>query len=664
MSSSMDKRPVTRDQFEIALICALALEADAVYLLFDEFFPNEYYKAAGDLNHYTNGRIGNYNVVLVLLPGVGKVHAASAAASLNASYTNLRLAIVVGVCGGVPGPYKDEDEILLGDVVISNALIQFDFGRRCPGGLFLRKSSVQENLGRLNKYLRSLLRSLETSRYQADLELRTAQLLQDLQVAHSKCVRKRRRRRDKYKYPGTFHDVLFEASYRHRHRGLNVSCCSETDTCEAAFKASCQECGCDKVHMISRSEQLNFKRELEENDPIKAQDPTIHIGPVASGDTVIKSGEDRDRITKEEGVIAFEMEGAGIWDEMTCIVIKGVCDYADSHKHKQWQDFAAATAAAAMKALLEVIVDIQKPHNGAIDPRVRSSAASPHDPRLALMFLTLQGRGNLCAQIPLSLIMVIDARGRNLPFHLETISSKELFIQVLKSRFVDLGTKKIDRGEWFLEDQSNGQRLDLSKPWQSIIKPYQVLKMSMVFRRRNKSCTECPSCGFMNPGLSTEEIQCHVCELTYRRVEEVQSIQIDLEPNREAKSSASAHPLGPKRPSRPSPEDEIGRYKHVELVDVDFKIDRTSKGKQLINTALLLSCQDLRDAEHLAEELASIYGISEQDSLILANMVIKVDTDSALKSLDYWIQFDDDEADRVGSFEIDFSKRYNMTNQP
>lgn len=36
----------------------------------------------------------------------------------------------------------------------------------------------------------------------------------------------------------------------------------------------------------------------------------------------------------------------------------------------------------------------------------------------------------------------------------------------------------------------------------------------------------------------------------------------------------------------------------------------------------------------------------------------KVDTDSALESLDYWIRFDDDEAEKAGSYEIDFSKRY------
>ncbi len=63
---------------------------------------------------------------------------------------------------------------------------------------------------------------------------------------------------------------------------------------------------------------------------------------------------------KKEKVIAFEMEGAGAWDEVPCIVVKGVCDYADCHKHKGWQNFAAATAAAAVKAILERYVQTDK----------------------------------------------------------------------------------------------------------------------------------------------------------------------------------------------------------------------------------------------------------------------------------------------------------------
>ncbi|ETS79618.1 hypothetical protein PFICI_09471 [Pestalotiopsis fici W106-1] len=67
----------------------------------------------------------------------------------------------------------------------------------------------------------------------------------------------------------------------------------------------------------------------------------------------MKSGEMRDTIAKQEKVIAFEMESAGVWDNFPCVVIKGACDYADSHKSKRWQRYAAATAAAYMKAFLD-----------------------------------------------------------------------------------------------------------------------------------------------------------------------------------------------------------------------------------------------------------------------------------------------------------------------
>ncbi|KAL3489586.1 P-loop containing nucleoside triphosphate hydrolase protein [Aspergillus germanicus] len=67
----------------------------------------------------------------------------------------------------------------------------------------------------------------------------------------------------------------------------------------------------------------------------------------------MKSGEHRDRLVQSEGVIGFEMEGAGVWDNISYIIIKGVCDYADNHKNKAWQSYAAATGAAAAKVFLE-----------------------------------------------------------------------------------------------------------------------------------------------------------------------------------------------------------------------------------------------------------------------------------------------------------------------
>jgi nucleoside phosphorylase len=68
---------------------------------------------------------------------------------------------------------------------------------------------------------------------------------------------------------------------------------------------------------------------------------------------MMKSSEHHDDLAKVEGVIRFEMEGTGVWNNISSIIIKGVCDYADSHKNKAWQVYAVATGAATTKAFLE-----------------------------------------------------------------------------------------------------------------------------------------------------------------------------------------------------------------------------------------------------------------------------------------------------------------------
>ena len=137
-------------------------------------------------------------------------------------------------------------------------------------------------------------------------------------------------------------------------------CIGEADpVCDEALGLSCADLGCEEGHLVGR-DRLYDKRQLEKDGSDAAQEPVLHLGAVASGDIVIKSAADRDRIAKKEKVIAFEMEGAGVWDEVPCIVVKGVCDYADCHKHKGWQNFAAATAASASKAILERYVQTDK----------------------------------------------------------------------------------------------------------------------------------------------------------------------------------------------------------------------------------------------------------------------------------------------------------------
>ncbi|KAK4241609.1 hypothetical protein C8A03DRAFT_40961 [Achaetomium macrosporum] len=303
------RRPATRRDFEIAIICALTVDA-----LFDHYWDEggpPYNKAVGDTNAYSTGAIGRHNVVLAHMPGMGKANAAAVAANCRESFPNIKLAVVVGVCGVVPFG-ADGDEIILGDVLVSDGVVQYDLGRRLPER-FVRKDTLLDSLGRPNAEVRSLLAKLKGRRARTMLRDTMAKYIDVLRAERDLAA----------EYPGTAQDRLFEAQYRHVVDGM-----------------LCEECGCNGK-LVPRSR-------LGQHNP----QPAVHFGLIASGDTVMKSGEERDAVARQEGVISFEMEGAGVWDIFPCLVVKGACDYADSHKTRVWQRYAAATAAACLKAFL------------------------------------------------------------------------------------------------------------------------------------------------------------------------------------------------------------------------------------------------------------------------------------------------------------------------
>jgi nucleoside phosphorylase len=330
--------PTDRWDFKIAIICALPFEASTVSALFDKRweYDQTYGRAPGDLNVYSTGVIGRHNVVLVHMPNMGKVAAATTASCLRASFQGIRLALVVGICGGAPSRRQPSEDILLGDVVVSEGLVQYDLGSQFPSNIFVRKDTPRDNLPRPGLEIRAALARLQTEQGQSWLHNKTSEYVSVLQQELG----------DKAAYPGMTEDKLFKSAYRHKHHGpLECTICANGDgrdgVCSVAIRMSCEQLKCDKHELVSRTRV---------SQPSK---PSVHFGLIASGDTVMKSGEDRDEIATRDGVIAFEMEGAGVWEHFPSLVIKGVCDYADSHKSKRWQGYAAVTAAAVMKAFLE-----------------------------------------------------------------------------------------------------------------------------------------------------------------------------------------------------------------------------------------------------------------------------------------------------------------------
>ncbi|KAK6535602.1 hypothetical protein TWF694_002057 [Orbilia ellipsospora] len=336
--------PINNIEFDVAIICALSLEAGAVDALFDEKY-NGYRKADGDTNVYTVGRIGNSKVVLVHMPGMGKVRAASVASNLRNHIASVKVALLVGICGGIPSYNRRgvKQDIILGDIVISDAVVQYDFGRQYPNR-FETKDDAKERFGPPKPELKGLLSKLEVKHNLDRLSEGTSKILTDLLGKLD----------EQSSYPGATKDILFESSYRHKHYNIDSEgdICADCEpatsrVCQKSLELSCQELGC-KGKIVGRTR-------LTSGNPR----PMIHIGAVGSSDTVMKSGEDRDRIAAKNNIIAFEMEAAGMWENLSCpcVVIKGVCDYADSHKKKEFQSYAAATAAACAKVFLEFWTD-------------------------------------------------------------------------------------------------------------------------------------------------------------------------------------------------------------------------------------------------------------------------------------------------------------------
>ncbi|KAL3599795.1 hypothetical protein FPOAC2_04023 [Fusarium poae] len=139
-------------------------------------------------------------------------------------------------------------------------------------------------------------------------------------------LEKNRKLRRKYKQPESGTDNLFRSEVTHG------------SDCGAV-------CSDNTSNFVPRPERT------EDEDS-----PAIHYGLIASADQLMKDALAPDRLAEEREVLCFEMEAAGLMNHFPCLVIRGICDYSDSHKNKEWQGYAAMVSAAYAKDLLYQIV--------------------------------------------------------------------------------------------------------------------------------------------------------------------------------------------------------------------------------------------------------------------------------------------------------------------
>lgn len=312
-----------RDDYTVGWIAALPIEQAAATAMLDEehIRPDGLSKPLCDSNSYAWGRIKDKNIVIAVLPTgtTGKVSAATTANQLLAAFPQIRIGLSVGTGGGISRPDDDVD-IRLGDIVVSQpsgthcGVVQYDLGKAKLGGAFERK-------GHLNAPPRTLLTAL--ARIQGQHE-RYPSLVPEILA---EMLEKNPRMRSKtagYIYQGKGNDRLFHATYPHN---------------------GARECkNCHLAGEIVRDDR-------------ETTDPHIHYGIIASGDVVVKDASFRDAILDEFGddCKCLEMEAAGLMSDFPCVVIRGISNYADSHKNDRWHRYAAATAAAYAKEFLGTI---------------------------------------------------------------------------------------------------------------------------------------------------------------------------------------------------------------------------------------------------------------------------------------------------------------------
>ncbi len=310
------------EKYTVGCICALTTEFVAMQSFLDKRHDPPVAVAQEDYNNYALGTIGNHNVVVAVLPRgeYGLVNATSVAKDILHTFPNIRFGLMVGIGGGAPGPYHD---IRLGDVVVSSpengrtGVLQYDFGKTIQNKKFLQTGT----LNKPPKVLLTALAGLEAS-YESDGH--------QLEEEIDKVLQKRVRLQKKYSRPPTNSDKLYRPDFIH-----HIS------------EAECQDaCGEDPSTLVSRHRR----------DPQAGEDDlTVHYGLIASANTLMKDAQIRDLLRTENDVLCFEMEAAGLMDSFPCLVIRGICDYSDSHKNKKWQGYAAMAAAAYAKDLLNQI---------------------------------------------------------------------------------------------------------------------------------------------------------------------------------------------------------------------------------------------------------------------------------------------------------------------
>ncbi|RTE83521.1 hypothetical protein BHE90_001898 [Fusarium euwallaceae] len=292
--------------YTIAWIAPLEIEAQAALHMLDQRHKGRFPVSRGDDYVFQAGDINGHNIIIATLPEgqeYGTGSAAALASQVKKFFPNLWFGLLVGIAAGLPNLERDLD-IRLGDVLVglpegeSAGLIAYELGKETADGFqLLRFGRVLANT---ETVVRSAIGSIKMlAPNDVDEFLPLYETIKDKQHP-----------RGTFRDPGQEKDVLYSTS-------------SDGTS-----------------HVVRRGARSANNR------------TRVWYGPIGSGEKLVKNAQRRNELRDKYNIIGLEMEAAGTMNRIPVGVVRGVCDYGDEHKNKDWQPYAAAMAAAYAKAIL------------------------------------------------------------------------------------------------------------------------------------------------------------------------------------------------------------------------------------------------------------------------------------------------------------------------
>lgn len=295
--------------YTVAWLAPLEIEAQAALHMLDSRHEGRFAIGRGDDYVFRAGEIHGHNVIVATLPP-GQEYGAGSAAALASQvkkfFPNLWFGLLVGVAAGLPNLLRRPPvDIRLGDVLValpvgeSAGLIAYDLGKETDkdGFQLLRFGHV---LATTETVVRSAIGNIKL---EAPDDSRIV-------LPFYEAIK------DKEHSTGTFGDPGQEQ---------------------------------DKLYQVDHN---GFEQIVERERRPDSRRTRVWYGSIGSGEKLMKNARKRNELRDRYNVIGLEMEAAGTMNRIPVGVIRGVCDYGDEHKNKEWQPYAAAMAAAYAKATL------------------------------------------------------------------------------------------------------------------------------------------------------------------------------------------------------------------------------------------------------------------------------------------------------------------------